>query len=276
MRNITHLYKTTYNRELSDHLSEMTKGSFGRLCVNLTKPPSHVDAEYVQAALNGVGSDKDLLTEVLCMRTNGQLVVIKQAYMQLYGKDLEHVLKKELKGPMERLFLGMVKGNRDEVGQYMNVEDDMDVITQCLRGKAFSMGGDRTCTNTADPLIEFLTNRSYAQIQAVFRAIAQRDGKPMSKIIKERFQGSLEKVLLSIEYAVNDFPSYVATRFEECMVGTGLRDETIIRVISRCRDPELLAKFKDTYTRIYGKTLRERIESKASGEFKRLAAALVS
>lgn len=97
----------------------------------------------------------------------------------------------------------------------------------------------------------------------------------MSKIIRSKFKAQTEKAMLGFEYAINDLAGYLASRFEESMIGLGTRDEAIIRFFGRNRDVNLLEAVKKAYERIYGKSLRERMEGKASGDFRRLVTALL-
>lgn len=64
MRAINEAYKLAYRRDLADHLNSVLRGSFGRLAVNLAKPPSHVDADNLYQAIHSAGSDKELFIEV--------------------------------------------------------------------------------------------------------------------------------------------------------------------------------------------------------------------
>src|SRR4051794_35754977 len=50
----------------------------------------------------------------MCSRTNAQIFAVRQAYRQLYGKDLEKELIGETSGHFKRLLTSLCAGGRDE------------------------------------------------------------------------------------------------------------------------------------------------------------------
>lgn len=57
-----------------------------------------------------MGTNEKMLIEILCSRTNQQILAIKAAYQQMYNRDLENDIKSETSGHFERLLVSMCCG----------------------------------------------------------------------------------------------------------------------------------------------------------------------
>lgn len=66
------------------------------------------DAAALKEAFKGFGSDNEEVTKILGNRTANQRHAIKEAYKNLYGRDLMDDLKSELGGKFERLVLALM------------------------------------------------------------------------------------------------------------------------------------------------------------------------
>ena len=60
-------------------------------------------------AFKGIGTDEKLVIKELVEHTNQQRQQIKEKYLELYGKTLEHDLKSELKGNFEDVAVALLK-----------------------------------------------------------------------------------------------------------------------------------------------------------------------
>lgn len=82
-----------------------------------------------------MGTDEQALIEILAGRTNAEIFAIKNAYRQMYGADMEKEVGDDLSGHLKRLFVGMIQGQRDETGQVMDVQRDVEEIYKAGEGK---------------------------------------------------------------------------------------------------------------------------------------------
>lgn len=92
------------------------------------EPPAQYDAHQLHKAMSvsimlllffnfknfqGLGTKEHVLIEILTSRTNAQIIELKQAYKQLYGKELEDDIKGDTSGHLERLLVSLSQGGRD-------------------------------------------------------------------------------------------------------------------------------------------------------------------
>lgn len=80
-------------------------GKFESLVLALMDPPFDYLATQLHEAMDKIGTNEDVLTEILCTRGNAEIHQIKEAYERLYGKSLEDEISSEVSGDYKRLLV---------------------------------------------------------------------------------------------------------------------------------------------------------------------------
>lgn len=142
MQQIAQAFKAGFGRDLVEDLISETRGNFGKLAVSLARPLDTFDAMCVNDAVAGWGTDEEQLIEVLSGRSNAELFAIKAAYGREYRRDLERDVANDLGGDLKRFFIGLVQGQRDETGQILNVDADVQMLYKAGAGKWGTDGSD--------------------------------------------------------------------------------------------------------------------------------------
>ncbi|KAJ7365500.1 hypothetical protein OS493_005609 [Desmophyllum pertusum] len=119
------------------------------------------DATKLYEAMKGIGTDEDILIEILCTRTNAELKDIRAAYSKKYDSSLETDLKGDTSGDLETLLVELNKGQRDE-----STEVDKDLAKK--DAKEIMEAGAANWGTDEGKFIRIFTQRSRPQLGATF------------------------------------------------------------------------------------------------------------
>ena len=78
-------YKKQFNRDLKNDLKSELHGHFEDAVLALFEDPITYDCISLKTAMKGAGTDEDTLIEILATRSNKDITLIKQKYLQMYG-----------------------------------------------------------------------------------------------------------------------------------------------------------------------------------------------
>ncbi|KAI8824831.1 Annexin 11b [Fimicolochytrium jonesii] len=256
---IVQAYRAHFGRELVKDLESECGGNFKKLMVFLTMALPELDATCLKEAMAGIGTDEDALIEILVGRTNVELAAIKQAYQAKYKKDLITVVQSETSGHFKKLLTAVLQASRDESGQSRwDVNADVEAFYKAGTGK---VGTDESA------FISLLVNRPEAHLRAVFAAYKAKYNLTLEAVVKSEFSGDVEKALVSVIRSIESRAAYIATLFEKAMAGMGTKDNKLIRLAVRHRDPRVMAMIKQAYQQQNGKTLWARVDGETSGDY---------
>ncbi|XP_003782407.1 annexin A13 isoform X1 [Otolemur garnettii] len=260
-------YKATYGKDLEEVLKSELSGNFEKTALALLDRPSEYAARQLQKAMKGLGTDESVLIEVLCTRTNKEIIAIKEAYQRLFERSLESDVKDDTSGNLKKILVSLLQANRDEGD---NV--DKDLAGQDAKD-LYDAGEGRWGTDEL-AFNEVLAKRSYKQLRATFQAYQILIGKDMEEAIEEETSGDLQKAYLTLVRCARDCEGYFADRLYKSMKGAGTDEETLIRIIVTRAEvdlPGIKAKFQEKYQ----KSLSDMVRSDTSGDFQKLLVAVL-
>ncbi|KAJ1076309.1 hypothetical protein K5549_021146, partial [Capra hircus] len=158
-------YKTTYGKDLEEVLKSELSGNFEKAALALLDRPDEYAARQLQKAMKGLGTNEAVLIEVLCTRTNKEIIAIKEAYQRskVFDKSLESDVKGDISGSLKRILVSLLQANRDEGD---NV--DKDLAGQDAK-ELYDAGEGRWGTDEL-AFSELLAKRSHKQLRATFEA----------------------------------------------------------------------------------------------------------
>ncbi|XP_077552443.1 annexin A6-like [Haemaphysalis longicornis] len=90
-------YKQMFNRDLVANLKSELRGRFEDLMVTLLFPIEEFLARELRAAIKGVGTDEDVLVEILCTRSNKDIRDIKESYAKVFNQILTNQSYEQLR-----------------------------------------------------------------------------------------------------------------------------------------------------------------------------------
>ncbi|KAL7413054.1 hypothetical protein BDY24DRAFT_390471 [Mrakia frigida] len=270
MHSLRRAYEANVGRSLMKTLEKETRGWFEWALRGLVLGPLGFDVWLLNHSMKGIGSNEDLMTELLIGRTNSEINWLKAGYRAVYNKDLVSAVKGELSAKTERMFLMALTGNRDET-TYVNpqaVSADVQTLYRCGPGK---MGTDEIA------IFSILLLRSPAHLNAISTLYLQQHHHPLTRLVTGEFSGHVKSALLYVAEAAEKGPeARDAHLLEAAMKGMGTKDERLIwRIVRAHWDRPRFEAIKRAYMGLYGQTLQARVRGDTSGDYQKLLVAVV-
>ncbi|CAL8104891.1 unnamed protein product [Orchesella dallaii] len=266
---IVTVYKDQFNKDLYQEVKSGYSGKFSKVMRALLRPPFEYLAQEVKKAMAGLGTDEDVLTEVLCTRSNDNIQLIAAAFKSHFGKTVEEELDNEYKVSAEyKELLGMLlSGIRDE-----RRECDTDKARK--RAETIFNAETNAWSTETKIFMRLLTHEPYTQLRLIFDEYRKISGQSMEEAITTEFSGDLRNAMLTIVKCAINRSQYYAEKLESAMRGLRFDDYSLIRIIvSRCEID--LGSIKNEYLKIYHKTLYHQIQMGTSGEYRNALLALL-
>ncbi|CAG9783569.1 unnamed protein product [Diatraea saccharalis] len=260
-------FKTLYGKDLVSDLKSETSGKFEDLLVALMTPLPQFYAKELHDAIAGIGTDEDVLIEVMCTMSNHEIQVIKQAYTAMYGTFLEDDLRGDTSGNFKRLMTSLCVGNRSE-DFHVDQEKAREDARSLLQAGELRLGTDESVFNA------ILCSRSFQQLAAVFQEYQYLTGHDIDDAIKAEFSGDIEKALRAIVKVVRNKPLFFAEHLHKSMKGLGTNDRQLIRIMVTRSEVDL-GDIADMFQSKYGESLQSWIEGDCSGHYKKCLLSLL-
>jgi hypothetical protein len=225
------------------------------------------DAYSLHDAIAGLGTKDDTLIEIICSRSNAELIAIKQAYKFIFKRDLERDIVGDTSGYFKRILFACLTANRQE-GQLV------DVAKAKQDAEALFQAGPKKWGTDESTFISIFALRSHAQLAVTFEEFRKLANSDIEKVISSEMSGNFEGSFLALTKLSKNRHAFFAERLYKSMKGAGTHDRVLIRIIvTRCEKD--LGNIKKEFQRMYGKSLESFIAGDCSGDFKKLLLELV-
>ncbi|KAK6471657.1 annexin A13-like [Huso huso] len=264
---IKQAYFDKYDDELVEVLKKELSGSFEKVVIALLDSPTVFDAKELRKAMKGAGTDEDILVEILCSRSNEEICAVKQAYNELFERDLEEDIAGDTSGDVRNLLLTLLQAQRDEGFEVDEEQAEADA-TELFEAGEGRFGTDESVFTT------ILVKRNYMQLQATFKIYEQLADSDIKDAIKNETSGTLQKCYITIVRCAKNLQLYFARRLQHGMKGIGTDEDTLIRIIVGRAEIDL-ETIKDMYSEKYDVPLKEAVSSECGGDFKRMLLAIL-
>ena len=220
-------YQAKFGRDLLKDFESKLKSDFKECMLGLYKPPAEYDADLLYFAMKGIGSDKEVITEVLSFRTPERLNEVKAKFQEKYGKDLVAEIKSETSGDYQKIAMALLDGKRGT-----NTSPDLQNCTNIAK-ELYDAGEGKIGTNE-DVFIKYFTTLSKEELLLVCKEYHKNYKKNMLDTIDNEFGSHVQTLLKVILYSLYSPSEYFAKTINSAVAGAGTSDNRLIRcVLSR-------------------------------------------
>ncbi|XP_036442829.1 annexin A2b [Colossoma macropomum] len=261
-REIAFEYERKEKKDMVTALKGALSGSLENVILGLMKSTTQFDAFELRASMKGLGTDEESLIEMVCSRSNEELVEIKRVYKDLFKKDLEKDVAGDTSGDFAKLLLALVQARREEpsnVVDYEKIDNDARAL--------YEAGVKRKGTDVAI-WINIFSERSVPHLRKVFERYKSYSPYDMKESIRKEVKGDLEKSFLTLVECFENKQLYFANKLNEAMKGKSAKEKILTRIIvSRCEVD--LMKIRSEFKRQFGKSLFQTIAEQTKGDYQR-------
>ncbi|XP_060580366.1 annexin A6-like [Ruditapes philippinarum] len=267
MLEVVKTYKTMFGRDLIADLKSETSGGFKKLLVGLCMVPADFDAMSLHNAIKGLGTDEQVLIEIICSRSNQQLKDIKAAYKTNYNKELEADVSGDTSGDFRKILISCLQANRPEGQEFDRNKAKQDA-------QALYDAGEKKWGTDESRFNMILSARSFPQLRATFQEYAKIANKDIDDTIQSEMSGDLKNSMLTIVRCIRNKAAHFASELHKSMKGLGTDDDTLCRVVvSRaCVD---MVQIKQEFQKMFKQTLGSFCADDLSGDYKKLCLAVI-
>nr|XP_057920993.1 annexin A5a isoform X2 [Doryrhamphus excisus] len=252
-------YKQAYGKDLLSALKSELGGLFESLIVALMTTPVLYDATLLHKAIKGVGTDDDVLIEILASRSGRHIRDVVNVYKKEFGNKLEKDICSDTSGHYQKLLVILLQGSREEGVDEAKIEKDAKDLYAAGEGK---FGTDE------EKFITILGNRSAEHLRKVFEAYKKLCGSDIEDSIEGETTGNLENLLLAVVKCTRSVPAFFAESLYRSMRRAGTDDDTLMRIMVSRSEVDMLdikACFKETY----GTSLYTTIQEDTTGDYQK-------
>ena len=261
-------YKAKFGRDLLEDFEKNFKSDFLETLIGVFKSPAEYDADLLYKAMKGIGSDKDIITEVLCFRNPERINQIKEKFQEKYGKDLVAEIKSETSGDYQKIVLKLLEGDRTQDGK-ADVEKCSGIADELYKAGEGKIGTDESI------FIKYFTSLSPNELLIVCKEYHKKYKKNMLDVIENEFNDNVKKLLTVMLYALFSPSEFFAKQIMESIKGIGTDDAKLIRsVITRYSID--MKKVKKYFKKMYNKELLDEVKDDVNGSYGRILEALIN
>jgi len=260
---------------IKDFKSDLS-GDLQNLVVPLYMQRGEFDAHLLEQAMRGIGTDTDLLNEVLCTRTNDEIYDMKIAWKEYIDtkQRIEDRVSDETKkffgvSHYHNLCLKLLEGKRarSQAADDKTVHQDAEDLNHLLI--------ERSDINLAErKFLEIFTERSWPHIRALASDFQNVSKKwTLEGAIGQQFgetSNTTQALRVIVEFSNQPY-DFWAKKLRDAMKGFATNDSKVIRfIVTRCEID--LANIVQVFGQRYGegKTLKNWIEQETSGPYQKL------
>jgi annexin A7/11 len=260
-------YKAKFNRELLDDLEKYTKSDLSSTLTSIYKDPVEYDTDLLYKAMKGIGTNDEILIEVISFRTKERLNQLKEKFKEKYGKELIDEIKSETSGEYRNTLIALFDTERSQ-----NKSPDLETCKNIAQ-ELYKAGEGKIGTNDS-VFVKYFTTLSAEELMLVGKEYHKSYKKTLINIIDNEIKGDLNKLFKCILYALISPSEYFARQINNAVKGLGTNDTQLIRSIVSRADVDM-DKIKKYYKKLFKNDMAEDIKGDTNGNYQKVLLYLI-
>ncbi len=168
IQQIDHFYRNLYKKSLKETIENECGGNYKKFLFFLCETRGEYLGRQLKEAMSGMGCDKSLVNEVICLATKSELDETKAYFEGVFDKPLSDKLRSELSGEHEALIMSLLlRGRGDGPVDLYLANQQAERIHDIIENGGGMMGGLKDSAQRE--LGTILYEASPAQGQAIKR-----------------------------------------------------------------------------------------------------------
>lgn len=258
---VSQKYSEVIKRDLYKDIKSETSGDFEVALLQLLDLPCVLDAKILFNAMKGLGSNKDLMTEVLTTRSALELEEISMHFEAMYKKKLLSTVEDESAGDLQKCYNLLLTANRLSPDP-SQLDGDVQELYEA---------GEKRWGANEGVFVRKLCGYSREYNEQLYYKYAEKYGKALDAVIHKEMSGKLADCLAAL---VTPLDQYFADKIWKAMKGLGTDEATLTRVIITQKErflPDIARRFLTDHKA----TLKVFIAKEAGGNYGKVLTALV-
>ncbi|XP_044188650.1 annexin A1-like [Thunnus albacares] len=256
------VYEASTGKKLDEDLKGALRSDLEDVSLALLMTPAQFDAFQLRKATKGLGTDEDVLVEILATRSNQEICEIKRVFKKEYKEELEDVIVSETSGDFTEALLAMLKANKNE-------STELDMALAQRDAETLFESGENTAGTNVSAFIDILTSRGGPQLSKTFEYYASVSDITLPKALEMELKGDIEDCLIDIVKSAWNMPAFFAEKLHLAMKGYGTCEATLIRVLVSRSEVDL-KKILDQYRAMYNTSVQEQILEETKGHYQQV------
>jgi len=241
-------FNDKYKRNLLKDFQSETSGNFESLLTAITMDKIEYDAYLIRKAVKGLGTDEELLIDILCTRSPEEINAISAAYSTLYANSMIKDIKDDTSDNFQVILVNLCEGKR-------SMGNDINGDTEKFYEAAMA--------SKVNVFIEMLTGFSRAYINMLDNKYQELHGKSLCTAVGGECSGNTKKSLQALCIPIHVF---LSEKLKLSMKGIGTKDSKLIRLVVSEKERHL-RKISKHFYEVNKKTLTKWIKADTSGHY---------
>ncbi|XP_030059015.1 annexin A8 [Microcaecilia unicolor] len=257
---ISSAYFNIYGEDLITNLRNILEGDHQTLIISLMFEPNKFYGVQLHNAMQGLGTDESVISEIFATHTPDKLSEIAD----IYEKEFHTTLMKDLEGDTSGSFLHLLKAIVQ--GERGDLSTDVDEALVATDVKTLHPAGVWMLGTYEEKFVDILGARSGRHLLRVCEEYEKQYGQSIEEGIKKETSYPFQELALALVSSTKNVYEYYANQLHNAMEGLGTNENTLIRICvgrSEIDLPYIKAKFEETF----GISLPKMVTEETSGDF---------